>query len=93
MEEKSMADELQKNFQTKIQIEKSPEKKFQELIPNKVPKFHSSSKDMDQAEEATIKKARVSVRARSEASIVSQIRIKKISSIILFNSIPKCILI
>ncbi|CAA3004136.1 probable WRKY transcription factor 31 [Olea europaea subsp. europaea] len=71
MEEKSMADELQKNFQTKIQIEKSPEKKFQELIPNKVPKFHSSSKDMDQAEEATIKKARVSVRARSETPMIS----------------------
>ncbi|CAA3014564.1 probable WRKY transcription factor 31 [Olea europaea subsp. europaea] len=68
MEEKSMANELQKNSTS----EKSPEKNFQEWIPNnKVPKFHSSSKDTDQAAEATIKKARVSVRARSEASIIS----------------------
>ncbi|CAI9760412.1 unnamed protein product [Fraxinus pennsylvanica] len=71
MEENSMADELQKNFQTKIQIEKSPEKNFQEWIPNKVAKFHSSSKDMDQAAEATMKKVRVSVRARSEAPMIS----------------------
>ncbi|CAI9773429.1 unnamed protein product [Fraxinus pennsylvanica] len=65
--EKSMANELQKNSNR----EKSPEKNFQEWIPNKVPKFNSSSKDTDQAAEATMKKARVSVRARSEAPIIS----------------------
>ncbi|XP_044465237.1 probable WRKY transcription factor 31 [Mangifera indica] len=37
---------------------------------NKVPKFNPSSKDVDQTE-ATIRKARVSVRARSEAPMIN----------------------
>lgn len=40
--------------------------------PNKVPKFSSSSKNVDQTE-ATMRKARVSVRARSEAPMVIEI--------------------
>ncbi|KAL2472945.1 WRKY transcription factor 6 [Forsythia ovata] len=71
IEEKSMANELQKNSQTKIEREKSPaEKNSQQWIPNKVPKFNSSQ-DLNQAAEATMKKARVSVRARSEAPMIS----------------------
>ncbi|KAL9453679.1 hypothetical protein AB3S75_009312 [Citrus x aurantiifolia] len=38
--------------------------------PNKVPKFSSSSKNVDQTE-ATMRKARVSVRARSEAPMIN----------------------
>lgn len=52
--------------------EESPEKEYQEWSsPNKVPKFHSSSEFDQQAAEARMRKARVSVRARSEASMVS----------------------
>lgn len=40
--------------------------------PNKVPKFSSSPKNVDQTE-ATMRKARVSVRARSEAPMVIDI--------------------
>lgn len=42
-------------------------------LSNKVPKFNTSSKDVDQQAQETIgmiRKARVSVRARSEASMV-----------------------
>nr|GMD10169.1 probable WRKY transcription factor 31 isoform X1 [Ipomoea batatas] len=39
--------------------------------PNKLPKLNSSSKPVDQAAEATMRKARVSVRARSEAPMIS----------------------
>ncbi|XAR55360.1 hypothetical protein NMG60_11035411 [Bertholletia excelsa] len=40
-------------------------------VPNKVPKLNPSPKNVDQAAEATMRKARVSVRARSEASMIS----------------------
>lgn len=49
----------------------SPDQSFQGGPPNKVPKFNSSQ-DVEQASEAMsmMRKARVSVRARSEASMV-----------------------
>ncbi|CAL5406279.1 unnamed protein product [Camellia sinensis] len=39
--------------------------------PNKVARLNNSSKNVDQATEATMRKARVSVRARSEAPMIS----------------------
>ncbi|KAM7504205.1 hypothetical protein LguiB_003109 [Lonicera macranthoides] len=52
--------------------EENPDKEYQEWrSPNKVPKFHSSSEFDQQAAEARMRKARVSVRARSEASMIS----------------------
>lgn len=69
-EEMSIAYGLQKN--SKTEREESPEKSFREWIPKRVPEPHSS-KDFDhQAAEATMKKARVSVRAWSEAPMVSE---------------------
>ncbi|KAM1116833.1 hypothetical protein ACFX15_007036 [Malus domestica] len=54
--------------------EDSPDHEFQGWIPNKVPKLMSPPREVDQASSETIsmiKKARVSVRARSEASMIS----------------------
>lgn len=48
----------------------SPEKGSQAWCPNKVPRLGHPSKNVDQATEATMRKARVSVRARSEAPMV-----------------------
>lgn len=57
---------LQKNSRTTKERRDSAENNFREWIPTKCPdQTHSDS---------TIKKARVSVRARSEAPIVSQIK-------------------
>lgn len=55
----------------KINREGSPEQSSQGWIPNKSPKVLSTSNNSDQAQEATMRKARVSVRARSEAPMVS----------------------
>lgn len=55
--------------------EESPD---QEWLPNKVPRSISPPKSVDQTE-ATMRKARVSVRARSEASMVSDFSIIKLS--------------
>lgn len=52
--------------------EESPESETQGWVPNKVPKLNSPPKPIDQATEATMRKARVSVRARSEAPMVSK---------------------
>ncbi|KAJ8550196.1 hypothetical protein K7X08_033903 [Anisodus acutangulus] len=49
--------------------EESPES--QSWVPNKVPKLNSSMPVVDQATDATMRKARVSVRARSEAPMIS----------------------
>lgn len=49
--------------------EESPEQSSKGWVPNKSPKL-SNSNNSDQAQEATMRKARVSVRARSEASMV-----------------------
>ncbi|KAK3017402.1 hypothetical protein RJ639_006696 [Escallonia herrerae] len=77
VEEVSTDYELQKEAKNdvrgdsiRILREDSLDGTFQELIGNKVPKFHSA-RDFDQAAEATMRKARVSVRARSEASMIS----------------------
>ncbi|PSS10379.1 WRKY transcription factor [Actinidia chinensis var. chinensis] len=40
-------------------------------VPNKVPKLNASKSGVDQAAEATMRKARVSVRARSEAPMIT----------------------
>lgn len=48
--------------------EESPES--QDWAPNKVPKLNTSKSPADHAAEATMRKARVSVRARSEAPMV-----------------------
>lgn len=48
----------------------SPGKSSQGWGPNKVPRLNHASKNADQATEATMRKARVSVRARSEAPMV-----------------------
>lgn len=49
--------------------EESPESESHALGPNKAPRLNSS-KPLDQSTEATMRKARVSVRARSEAPMV-----------------------
>lgn len=56
----------------RIGREESPESETQGWVPNKVPKLNSTgSKPIDQhSSEATMRKARVSVRARSEAPMV-----------------------
>lgn len=51
--------------------EESPESETQGWVPNKVPKLNSPPKPIDQATEATMRKARVSVRARSEAPMIT----------------------
>lgn len=50
--------------------EESPESETQGWVPNKVPKL-DTSKAIDQSTEATMRKARVSVRARSEAPMIT----------------------
>ncbi|CAK9146873.1 unnamed protein product [Ilex paraguariensis] len=60
--------DLSKNKNLSEGREESPES--QGWVPNKVPKL-SSPKPVDQAMEATMRKARVSVRARSEAPMIS----------------------
>lgn len=49
--------------------EESPESESQGWVPNKAPKL-TTNKPIDQSTEATMRKARVSVRARSEAPMV-----------------------
>ncbi|KAI8000771.1 WRKY transcription factor 6 [Camellia lanceoleosa] len=49
--------------------EESPESEG--WVPNKVPKLNPSKTNVDQATEATMRKARVSVRARSEAPMIT----------------------
>ncbi|KAK4347604.1 hypothetical protein RND71_033943 [Anisodus tanguticus] len=49
--------------------EESPES--ESWAPNKAPKLMNSSKPVDQSTEATMRKVRVSVRARSEAPMIS----------------------
>lgn len=51
--------------------EESPASETQGWLPNKAPKLTHSSKPMDQSPEATMRKARVSVRARSEAPMIT----------------------
>ncbi|KAK9268768.1 hypothetical protein L1049_000530 [Liquidambar formosana] len=53
--------------------EDSPDQTFQGWVPNKVPKFNTSRDDDHQATEpmSMMRRARVSVRARSEASMIS----------------------
>lgn len=50
--------------------EESPESETQGWVPNKVPKLNASKAIDHQSTEATMRKARVSVRARSEAPMV-----------------------
>ncbi|XP_043688488.1 probable WRKY transcription factor 31 [Telopea speciosissima] len=52
--------------------EESPDEASQGWVPNKVPKLNPASKNVDQsAEAATMRKVRVSVRARSEAPMIT----------------------
>lgn len=53
--------------------DESPESESQGWVPNKVPKLNNSAapKPIDQSTEATMRKARVSVRARSEAPMIT----------------------
>ncbi|KAK3020418.1 hypothetical protein RJ639_047724 [Escallonia herrerae] len=51
--------------------EDSPDQGSQIWGPNKVPRVNPTAKNVDQATEATIRKARVSVRARSEAPMIT----------------------
>ncbi|KAM1460091.1 hypothetical protein ACFX2I_036948 [Malus domestica] len=53
--------------------DESPESQSQGWVPNKVPKLNNSAapKPIDQSTEATMRKARVSVRARSEAPMIT----------------------
>lgn len=63
--------------------EESPESESQGWGPNKVPKLNSISKPIEQSTDATMRKARVSVRARSEAPMVcfsSQSNLVELSS-------------
>ena len=53
----------------KVGREESPESESQGWVPNKAPKL-TPNKPIDQSTEATMRKARVSVRARSEAPMV-----------------------
>ncbi|KAK6917774.1 WRKY domain [Dillenia turbinata] len=57
-----------------VDREESPESETQGWTPNKAPKLNNSSKpngSNDQSAEATMRKARVSVRARSEAPMIT----------------------
>lgn len=54
----------------RIGREESPESESQGWGPNKSQKLSSPGKSIDQSTEASMKKARVSVRARSEAPMV-----------------------
>lgn len=51
--------------------EESPESESQGWGPNKVPKLNNGSKPIEQSADATMRKARVSVRARSEAPMIT----------------------
>ncbi|CAN6552724.1 unnamed protein product [Malus baccata var. baccata] len=53
--------------------DESPESESEGWVPDKVPKLNNSAapKPIDQSTEATMRKARVSVRARSEASMIT----------------------
>ncbi|KAG6603790.1 WRKY transcription factor 6, partial [Cucurbita argyrosperma subsp. sororia] len=54
-----------------IPREESSESESHGWGPNKAPRFNSSTKPLEQSTEATMRKARVSVRARSEAPMIS----------------------
>ncbi|KAF8414121.1 hypothetical protein HHK36_002120 [Tetracentron sinense] len=60
-----------RNIDKRIGREESPEQGLQGWVPNKVPKLNPSSESVDQSTEATMRKARVSVRARSEAPMIT----------------------
>lgn len=62
-----------KHEMERVNREESPESENQCWGPNKAQKLNnnSSNKSMEQSTEATMRKARVSVRARSEAPMVS----------------------
>ncbi|KAF9590448.1 hypothetical protein IFM89_035283 [Coptis chinensis] len=55
----------------RIGREESPDHGSQGWVPNKLPKLNNGAKSVDQATEATMRKARVSVRARSEAPMIT----------------------
>ncbi|KAL5840393.1 hypothetical protein ACOSQ4_013001 [Xanthoceras sorbifolium] len=55
----------------RINREESPESETQGWGPNKAQKLNNSVKSIDQSTEATMRKARVSVRARSEAPMIT----------------------
>ncbi|KAG2688358.1 hypothetical protein I3843_09G093500 [Carya illinoinensis] len=55
----------------KVGREESPESDTQGWVPNKVPKLNASKAIDHQSTEATMRKARVSVRARSEAPMIT----------------------
>lgn len=61
--------------------EDSPEKGSPGWGPNKIPRLGNGSKSTDQATEATMRKARVSVRARSEAPMVRNLLLNSITPI------------
>nr|URH10323.1 WRKY54 [Phoebe bournei] len=54
----------------RVRREESPDQSSQGWVPNKLPKL-PTSKNVDQSSEATMRKARVSVRARSEAPMIT----------------------
>ena len=66
----------------------SPEKGSQGWGPNKAQRLNNGSKNVDQATEATMRKARVSVRARSEAPMVQNLNelCLKLFTIVIFKS-------
>lgn len=63
-----------KKSSPKIQSTEDDDQQQHQWSPNKTPKLHDSpnnhNNNIDQATEATIRKARVSVRARSQAPVV-----------------------
>lgn len=63
-------DQAENSNGKRIGREESPESESQGWGANKVQKLNSSAKGTDQSNEATMRKARVSVRARSEAPMV-----------------------
>ncbi|KAJ4703926.1 WRKY family transcription factor [Melia azedarach] len=64
-------DQAENSNGKRIGREESPESESQGWGANKVQKLNSSAKGMDQSNEATMRKARVSVRARSEAPMIT----------------------
>ncbi|KAK9084797.1 hypothetical protein Sjap_025208 [Stephania japonica] len=54
-----------------VDREESPDQASNGWTPNKFPKLNASPKNVDPSAEATMRKARVSVRARSEASMIT----------------------
>ncbi|KAF6173265.1 hypothetical protein GIB67_026960 [Kingdonia uniflora] len=67
----SIAEMISKENQLQINGKRIEREESPEQVPNKFPKLSLTQKNVEQAAEATMRKARVSVRARSEAPMIT----------------------